>query len=199
MTQTQLAFPHTNGSALIKSCAGKDGSCLLLILKYKGVLLGIRKTPHIKLIFSQGGEMKYFYAMLASLLLSNVTLASELTAKVNEYFEAQKAVEHKDSKESDVNNLLALLTKDATFEHPRFDAILSKDEYKEGLLNYLGSYGECDIQIKNVIEGLNAVTVEYLHPCTDKEGNSDPEKNKEALVTLFEFKDKKINLIKHYF
>nr|WP_282444593.1 nuclear transport factor 2 family protein [Idiomarina sp. ATCH4] len=119
--------------------------------------------------------------------------------KVNQYFEAQKAVEHKNSTESDVGDLLSLLTDDAKFEHPRFDAVQSKAEYKKGLLYYLGNYGECDIQVMNVIEGLNAVTVEYLHPCTDKDGNSDPENNNEKLVTLFEFENNKIKLIRHYF
>jgi len=143
--------------------------------------------------------MKFYYVIFASLLLSNVALASDLTAKVNQYFEAQKAVEHKNSTENDVNNLMALLTEDATFEHPRFDAVQSKAEYKKGLLYYLGNYSECDIEVMNVIEGLNAVTVEYLHPCTDKDRSSDPEKNVEKLVTLFEFKNNKIKLIKHYF
>lgn len=143
--------------------------------------------------------MKYFHVIFASLLLSNIAFASDLTAKVNQYFEAQEAVEHKNSTKNDVSNLLALLTEDATFEHPRFNAVQSKDEYRKGLLAYLGKYGECDIQVKNVIEGLNAVTVEYLHPCTDKNGNSDPEESKQKLVTLFEFENNKIKLIRHYF
>ncbi|MCK7460222.1 nuclear transport factor 2 family protein [Idiomarina aminovorans] len=143
--------------------------------------------------------MKYCHVIFASLLLSNVAFASDLTAKVNQYFEAQEAVEHKNSTKNDVSNLLALLTEDATFEHPKFNAVQSKDEYRKGLLAYLGKYGECDIQIKNVIEGLNAVTVEYLHPCTDKKGSSDPEENEQKLVTLFEFENNKIKLIRHYF
>ncbi|MCK7460215.1 nuclear transport factor 2 family protein [Idiomarina aminovorans] len=143
--------------------------------------------------------MKYCHVLFASLLLSNVAFASDLTAKVNQYFEAQEAVEHKNSTKNDVSNLLALLTEDATFEHPKFNAVQSKSEYRKGLLSYLGKYGECDIQVKNVIEGLNAVTVEYLHPCVDKNGSSDPEGNKQKLVTLFEFKNNKIKLIRHYF
>lgn len=143
--------------------------------------------------------MKYCYVIFASLLLSSVASASDLTARVNQYFEAQKAVEHRNSTKSDVTSLLALLTEDATFEHPRFNAVQSKKEYEKGLLYYLGSYSECDIQVKNIIEGLNAVTVEYLHPCIDKNGNSDPENNKQELVTLFEFENNKIKLIRHYF
>ncbi|PWW34854.1 SnoaL-like protein [Idiomarina loihiensis] len=143
--------------------------------------------------------MKYCRVMFALLLLSNVAFASDLTAKVSQYFEAQEAVEHKNSTKNDVSNLLALLTEDATFEHPKFNAVQSKDEYRKGLLAYLGKYGECNIQVKNVIEGLNAVTVEYLHPCTDKNGNSEPEDSKQKLVTLFEFENDKIKLIRHYF
>ncbi|MEQ2353765.1 hypothetical protein [Pseudoalteromonas piscicida] len=83
--------------------------------------------------------------------------------------------------------------------HPHFNAVLSKEEYKKGLPNYLGQYGKCDIQITNIIEGLNAVTVEYLHPCVDQQGNKDEKDNKQKLMTLFEFSGEKIKRIRHYF
>ncbi len=143
--------------------------------------------------------MKLSHGLLPLLLVANVSFANGLSNKVNEYFEAQKAVEHQHSKESDVNKLLALLTSDATFEHPSFNAVQSKQEYKKGLLYYLGKYGKCDIEVQNIIEGLNAVTVEYLHPCIDQNGQSDPEQNKQKLVTLFEFREGKIKLVRHYF
>ncbi|WP_371188310.1 nuclear transport factor 2 family protein [Thalassotalea maritima] len=139
------------------------------------------------------------YGIMGLLLLPTVSYAQNLTAKVTEYFDAQKAVEHKRSQESDVEELLSLLTDDATFEHPSFNAVQTKEEYKTGLLYYLGKYGKCDIKVSNIIEGLNAVTVEYLHPCIDSEGNMDAQSNKQKLVTLFEFKDEKIKLIRHYF
>lgn len=41
--------------------------------------------------------MKVKYGFLALALLSNASFGGELTAKVNEYFTAQKAVEHKNS------------------------------------------------------------------------------------------------------
>lgn len=143
--------------------------------------------------------MKCRYALLPFLFISNISFANNLTAKVTEYFELQKAVEHQDSKKSDVTKLLSLLTEDATFEHPRFNAIQTKEAYKKGLLYYLGQYGKCDIQIKNTIEGVNAVIVEYLHPCIDQNGKEDSEGRTQKLVTLFEFKDNKIQLIRHYF
>ena len=146
-----------------------------------------------------GKTMKLKYPLLALLLLSNTSFAGELSVKVNEYFAAQKAVEHKDSSQSDVSHLLSLLTDEATFEHPRFGAIQSKDEYKKGLMYYLGKYGKCDIQVLQIIEGLNAATVEYLHPCIDQSGKEDEEGKTQKLVTLFEFKNDKINLIRHYF
>ncbi|WP_371379058.1 nuclear transport factor 2 family protein [Thalassotalea aquiviva] len=139
------------------------------------------------------------YAIMGLLLLPSAGYAQNLTTKVNEYFDAQKAVEHKHSQESDVENLLSLLTDDATFEHPSFNAVQTKEEYKAGLLYYLGKYGKCDIEISNIIEGLNAVTVEYLHPCIDPQGNVDANSRKQKLVTLFEFNDEKIKLIRHYF
>lgn len=138
-------------------------------------------------------------ATLACLpLLNNFVYAQSLTDKVNEYFQAQKQVEHKESQEKDVTRLLSLLTSDATFEHPSFSAVQSKQEYKKGLLYYLGKYGKCDIKVKNTIEGLNAVTVEYLHPCIDQSGQKFAD-SEEKLVTLFEFKEGKISLIRHYF
>jgi len=143
--------------------------------------------------------MRLSRGLVCLLFMSNVSLASDLTSKVTEYFEAQIAVEHKDSKESDVTKLLALLTPDATFEHPRFNAVQSKEEYKKGLLYYLGKYGKCDIEVTNIIVGLNAITVEYLHPCVEQDGKVDVEVNNQKLVTLFEFKDEKIKLIRHYF
>ncbi|WMN59473.1 nuclear transport factor 2 family protein [Pseudoalteromonas xiamenensis] len=103
--------------------------------------------------------------LLALLLMSNFAFAHELTAKVDEYFAAQMAVEHKDSKRSDVTHLLSLLTENATFEHPRFNAVQSKSEYEKGLQFYLGKYGKCDIHVESVIEGLNAVVAEYMHAC----------------------------------
>ncbi|CCQ10099.1 hypothetical protein PALB_9640 [Pseudoalteromonas luteoviolacea B = ATCC 29581] len=143
--------------------------------------------------------MKLSHGLITLVFISNVAFANGLSNKVNEYFEAQKSVENKLSKESDVDKLLTLLTPDATFEHPRFNAVQSKEEYKKGLLYYLGKYGKCDIQVKNVIEGLNAVIVEYLHPCTDQGGASDTKENAQRLVTLFEFSGDKIKLIRHYY
>ncbi|RXE95635.1 nuclear transport factor 2 family protein [Pseudoalteromonas sp. PS5] len=143
--------------------------------------------------------MKALYALLPFMLVSSACSAEALSDKVNAYFDAQKAVEHQHSKKSDVTNLLMLLTPDATFEHPRFNAILSKEEYKAGLLSYLGQYTKCDIQVTNIIEGLNAVTVEYLHPCIDQQGNTNEKENKQKLVTLFEFSGEKIKRIRHYF
>ncbi|MEF2131976.1 MULTISPECIES: hypothetical protein [Pseudoalteromonas] len=67
------------------------------------------------------------------------------------------------------------------------------------LLSYLGQYGKCDIEVTNIIEGLNAVTVEYLHPCVDQQGNTDEKENKQKLMTLFEFSGEKIKRIRHYF
>lgn len=143
--------------------------------------------------------MKLQYALLPLMLAPSICSAETLSEKVHAYFEAQKAVEHQHSKKSDVAHLLTLLTPDATFEHPRFNAVLSKKDYKKGLLNYLGQYGKCDIEITNIIEGLNAVTVEYLHPCVDQQGNADEKENKQKQVTLFEFSSGKINRIRHYF
>jgi hypothetical protein len=143
--------------------------------------------------------MKLSHGLVSLVFISNVAFANDLSNKVNEYFEAQKAVENKDSKESDVERLLSLLTPDAKFEHPSFNAVQSKEEYKKGLLYYLGKYGKCDIEVKNIIEGLNAVTVEYLHPCIDQNGKSDAKENDQRLVTLFEFSGDKIKLIRHYF
>jgi hypothetical protein len=143
--------------------------------------------------------MKLSYVLISLIFISNFTFANNLSNKVNEYFEAQIAVEHKNSKKSDVSRLLSLLTSDATFEHPSFNAVQTKEEYKKGLLYFLGKYGKCDIEVKNIIAGLNAVTVEYLHPCTDLNGKSDPKENERKLVTLFEFSEDKIQLIRHYF
>ncbi|WP_371188281.1 nuclear transport factor 2 family protein [Thalassotalea maritima] len=135
--------------------------------------------------------MKLKHGLICLLLFSNASYAHPLTDKVNEYFQAQKAVEHKNSTETDVAKLLSLLTMDATFEHPSFDAVQSKSEYEKGLLYYLGKYGKCDIKVLNIIEGLNAVTVEYLPPCIDQDGKAELEGNRQKLVTLFEFEDEK--------
>ncbi|WP_010605371.1 nuclear transport factor 2 family protein [Pseudoalteromonas maricaloris] len=143
--------------------------------------------------------MKVRYALLTLMLVSSLCSADTLSDKVNAYFDAQEAVEHQYSTESDVTQLLTLLTPDASFEHPRFNAVLSKEEYKKGLLSYLGQYGKCDIEVTNIIEGLNAVTVEYLHPCVDQQGNTDEKENKQKLMTLFEFSGEKIKRIRHYF
>ncbi|WP_462160407.1 hypothetical protein [Pseudoalteromonas maricaloris] len=75
--------------------------------------------------------MKIRYALQPLMLVSSLCSADTLSDKVNAYFEAQKAVEHQYSKESDVTHLLTLLTPDASFEHPRINAVLSKEEYKK--------------------------------------------------------------------
>ena len=137
--------------------------------------------------------------LVVLMVVTNTVNASDLGEKVNQYFKAQIAVEHKDSTKADVQSLLSLLAEDATFEHPRYNAVQTKAEYKKGLLYYLGKYGKCDINISNTIVGLNAVTVEYTHPCIEQDGTMDTESNAQKLVTLFEFKDGKIALIRHYF
>lgn len=143
--------------------------------------------------------MKLHLALIFALACSTSSYAASLSDKVNQYFAAQKAVEHQHSRTQDVDILLALLTPNATFEHPSFNAVQSKDEYKKGLLYYLGKYGKCDIKVQRMIEGLNAVMVEYFHPCVDQKGNAESEGEKQKLVTLFEFEKGKINLIRHYF
>ena len=143
--------------------------------------------------------MRLYLLLSLTLVISSPSFAQDFKAKVHEYFSAQKAVEHNASTEKDVDALLSLLSDTATFEHPSYNAVQNKTQYQKGLLFYLGQYGQCDIIIGNMIVGLNAVVVEYKHPCIDKNGQTNKQENNAKLVTLFEFKDEKINLIRHYF
>lgn len=153
-------------------------------------------SPHIK----RGSNIlnKINIEFVIRMIWSTSSHAKTLVDKVNQYFLAQESVEQQYTKLKDVDNLLALLTSYARFEHPSFNVIQSKSEYKTGLLYYMGKYGSCNIKVERMIEGLNAVMAEYIHTCVDQEGKRD-EDSQQKLVTLFEFNNGKIKLIRHYF
>jgi len=146
--------------------------------------------------------MKLANVLLSTLLAlsfnTNAAPDKSLEHQVSAYFAAQVKVEYKNSTPQDVDSLLALLGDDARFEHPRFNAVQTKAQYKKGLLHYLGQYSRCKITQLDSMQGLNALFVRYSHHCADNDGVFQA-KDIEQLTTLFEFKQGKIALIRHYF
>lgn len=96
---------------------------------------------------------------------------------------------------SDIEAVAELLSDDMRYQHPSYSADLSKEEFIEGLVRYMGVVDSMDSKITNKIIGSNAVTLSFVST-TVMDGKTDVDK--QPLMRLFEFEHGKITLVKEY-
>ena len=96
---------------------------------------------------------------------------------------------------SDIEAVADLLSDNMRYQHPNYNADLTKKEFIEGLVRYMGVVDSMDSKITNKIIGSNAVTLSFIST-TVMNGKTDVDK--QPLMRLFEFEHGKITLVKEY-
>lgn len=128
---------------------------------------------------------------------------SELEDKVRIYLQAKEAAQQAASTREDIETLLALVTDDFRGQHPRFnvsdcDNRGGKARFREGLLHHLESYERTDIEILEMMEGLNAVAVKFDETVVyERDGEVIEETDHKMFV--FEFADGLISVERRYY
>ena len=81
------------------------------------------------------------------------------------------------------------------YQHPNYGANLTKAQFVEGLVNYMGIADAMESKIIDKISGSNAVTISFISKTVI---NDKTEVDEQPLMRLFEFKQGKITLVKEY-
>lgn len=128
---------------------------------------------------------------------------SELEEKVRNYLEAKEAAQQAASTKEDVESMLAFVTDDFRGQHPRFnvsdcESRGGKARFRAGLLHHLESYESTKIEILEMMEGLNAVAVEFDETVVyERDGEMIEETDRKMFV--FEFEDGLISVERRYY
>ncbi|OAD90731.1 hypothetical protein A7A78_14280 [Aequorivita soesokkakensis] len=152
--------------------------------------------------------MKLKFVILTALLFgvlhfaqaqqSNLTHKDSLNHTLNQYYKLNLKVFQQNSTLKDIDNIFDLFTDDFTYVHPKYGGVYTREDlyngYKRNQENggYDGSV--IDINIENIIYGLNAITVSKRF--ITKENGKMVEGDEQ--MALFEFKNGKIFMIKEY-
>ncbi|MDN3652513.1 nuclear transport factor 2 family protein [Thalassotalea ponticola] len=134
------------------------------------------------------------YIILLCLLLPLSVHASSLEL-AERFIALSDITKVKGATAADIEAVAALLSDDMRYQHPNFNADLSKQQFLEGLRHYMGAADSLSTTITNHIASKQAVTIAML-TSTVTEGNE--ELDSEPLMRLFEFKHGKITLIREY-
>jgi len=144
---------------------------------------------------------------LTLFLLTFYSIAQEATPAhkdsidqiVSRYYTLSLKIYQLNSQVSDVDQLFNLFTDDFEYIHPKYGGTYPRKELYQGYLRnqkngaYNGSI--VDVKLSNKIIGLNAVVTERTYIKREQDGSLvevDPG------MTLFEFEDGKISMIKEY-
>lgn len=144
--------------------------------------------------------------LLTFLVSGNIANAQEvkvsnndsLISIVKKYYDLNVIVFQKDSKPSDIDEIFKLFTEDFTYVHPKYGGTYTRETLYKGYIRnqkkgmYDGTISA--ITILNSITGLNAVVVKRVY--IEKNGNL--KKEGDSRMTLFEFKEGKIQRIFEY-
>ena len=122
-----------------------------------------------------------------------------LKSIVDFYFEQSIKIYQKDSEPEDIDELFNQFTDDFVYVHPKYGGEYSRQDLYEGYHynqengGYNGSVS--GYKINNTIIGLNGVAVERVFIKKEEDGSTY---EVDHGMTLFEFKDGKIQRIKEY-
>lgn len=120
--------------------------------------------------------------------------ADQLTKLIHEHIKRQNVMFSKGSTVQDVDNLFAMYTPDYIYNHPGQGDIYSRELLYKNSARYAESGGYDGAYLKkvtNIIVGKDAATVEWQWITT-----GEPDHGK--YMTLFEFKDGKISMMREY-
>lgn len=121
-------------------------------------------------------------------LASNIELAEK-------FIELTDITKVKGATKKDIDAVAHLLSDEMHYQHPNYNANLTKQQFIEGLVRYMGSADAINSTITSKIIGSNAIAVAFVST-TVIDGKK--ETDKQPLMRLFEFKQGKITLVKEY-
>lgn len=134
------------------------------------------------------------FLLISLLFISSATFASN-DDLVAEFISFSDKTKMKGAAKNDIENVAKLLADDMRYQHPNYKANLTKQEFIQGLTNYMGVVDSVSTEIITKIEGLNAITISYV---STTKLNGVSEVDEKPLMRLFEFQNGKITLIKEY-
>ncbi|OJJ20976.1 hypothetical protein BKI52_10395 [marine bacterium AO1-C] len=130
---------------------------------------------------------------------TQMTHKDSLVAVVKGYYRLNVKVFQAKSTVDDINEIFKLVTNDFTYVHPKYGGVYTRQNLYDGYVRNQknGKYNGriSDMQIVNMIVGLDAITVEKRFVFRNKDGST---RNGEPQMTLFEFKKGKISRIFEY-
>jgi len=127
-------------------------------------------------------------------LIPSLSTASEINL-VDQFIKLSDATKVRGATQKDINAVADLLSTQMRYQHPKYNADLSKAEFIEGLVRYMGTAESLTTKVTNRIAGANAVTIAYVSTTTiNGKTDTDPK----PLMRLIEFSEGKIVLVKEY-
>ncbi|WP_068547709.1 nuclear transport factor 2 family protein [Thalassotalea crassostreae] len=137
-------------------------------------------------------------SMLTSMLSLMLVLFNSAALEnniVNKFIELTDKTKVIGATDADINAVANLLAEDMRYQHPNYNADLSKSEFIDGLKRYMGVADSLTTKVVNQINGKQAVTIAYISTIVmDGKTEVDPA----PLMRLIEFKDGKIVLVREY-
>ncbi len=127
------------------------------------------------------------------------THKDSLSSIVQDYYDRNLKVYAKNSNQEDIDHLFDLFTDDFVYVHPKYGGEYSRQDIYDGYLNnqangrFDGS--TFDVEIKNMIIGLNGVATDRVY--LRKSDSGGPEEVDPGM-TLFEFRNGRISRIMEY-
>jgi len=137
---------------------------------------------------------KYILFLLLLPCLVNASEA-DIGDLVDSFVELSDITKVKGAAQSDIDAVAALLSDEMRYQHPNYSADLSKSEFVEGLVNYMGVADSLTSKVVNKIVGDKAVTIAIISTTVM---NGKTEIDPKPLMRLFEVNNGKITLIKEY-
>ena len=95
----------------------------------------------------------------------------------------------------DIESVLNLLSDEMRYQHSNYGADLTKAQFVEGLVNYMGVADAMESKIIDKISGSNAIAVSFISTTVI---NGKTEVDEKPLMRVFEFNQDKITLVKEY-
>ena len=90
-----------------------------------------------------------------------LSIASEIST-ATEFVKLSDATKVKGASQRDIDAVAALLSDEMRYQHPNYNADLSKAQFIEGLVNYMGMADSLKTEITNKIIGDKAVTISFV-------------------------------------
>lgn len=129
------------------------------------------------------------------LFLPFSTLASNLEL-AEKFIRLTDATKVTGATAKDIESVLSLLSDEMRYQHPNYGADLTKAQFVEGLVNYMGVADAMESKVIDNISGSNAITVSFISTTVV---NGKTKVDEKPLMRLFEFnQDNKITLVKEY-